>query len=94
MSDLLVNAKKAVMVSGDAYDSWLNSLIESAKLDLHIAGVEYAAVDDLVSTAIITYVRMHFNATGQELDRLQRVYETQKAQLMNATGYTNWGDDA
>ena len=94
MADLLTNTKKAVMVSGDAYDTWLNSLIESAKLDLHIAGVEYAAVDDLVSTAIITYVRMHFNATGAELERLQRVYEMQKAQLMVAHEYTNYGGDS
>jgi hypothetical protein len=91
MADLLTNVKKAVMISGNAYDTWLNSLIESAKLDLRIAGVEYAAVDDLVSTAFITYVRMHFDATGAELERLQRSYEMQKAQLMVARDYTNYG---
>ena len=41
MNDILTKAKTAVMVSGDSYDLWLESLIESAKLDLGIAGVEY-----------------------------------------------------
>lgn len=91
MNDILTKAKMAVMVSGDSYDIWLESLIESAKLDLGIAGVEYPEVDDLVTTAIITYVRMHFNATPSEFDKLRGAYEMQKAQMMNATGYTNWG---
>lgn len=91
MNDILAKAKIAVMVSGNSHDAWLNSLIESAKLDLGIAGVEYPEIDDLVTTAIITYVRMHFNATPAEFDKLRGAYEMQKAQMMNATGYTNWG---
>lgn len=47
--------------------------------------------DELAIRAIITYVRMHFG-TPPDYDRVQESYETQKAQLMHATGYTDWGD--
>lgn len=47
--------------------------------------------DELAIRAIITYVRMHFGSPP-DYDRVQASYETQKAQMMHATGYTDWGD--
>ena len=48
--------------------------------------------DAAVKTAMLTYVRMHFGSPA-DYDRLAASYDTQKGQLMNATGYTTWGDE-
>ena len=45
--------------------------------------------DDLVNRAIFTYVRMHFGSPP-DYDRLKDSYDTQKVQLMHASGYTDY----
>lgn len=92
---MLEDVKLALPLKTDAYDSDLNRLIDAAKLDLGIAGVVLPnPLDALVKQAIITYVRMHFiSMTDSEYSRTKAAYDEQKAQLMMATGYTNWGDD-
>ena len=59
-------------------------------LDLGIAGVETPLDDELINKAVMTYVRMSFG-NPPNYDRLKESYDEQKAQLMNATGYTDWG---
>ncbi len=89
---MLDKVKLALRLSTDKYDSELNDLIDGAKLDLGIAGVEVPAeLDALVTKAIITYCKMSFGLP-EDYDRLKRSYDEQKAQMSNATGYTNWGD--
>lgn len=46
--------------------------------------------DPLAQRAIITYVRMMFGSPG-DYDKVRESYDLQKAQLMHATGYTDWG---
>ena len=92
---LLDTCKKALRVTTTSYDDEISNYIESAKLDLGIAGVESAVVstttpDSLVTTAIMTYVRMKFGAPDN-YDELKDSYDEQKAQLQTATGYTDWG---
>lgn len=89
---LLDTCKTALRVTTDAYDSEINSYIDAAKLDLGIAGVITATPDALLEKAVITYVRMSFGAPAN-YDKLKAAYDEQKAQLMNATGYTDWGAD-
>lgn len=90
---LLDNCKTAMRVTTDAYDYEIEEYIEAAKLDLGIAGVEVPESEDaLVNKAVMTYVRMSFGAPSN-YDKLKAAYDEQKAQLMNATGYTNWGAD-
>ena len=86
---ILDSCKMALRVTTTAYDTEISEYIEAAKKDLGIAGVEYATPDSLVNKAIMTYVRMSFGAPAN-YDRLKASYDEQKAQLMNATGYTNW----
>lgn len=87
---LLDNCKIAIRVSTTAYDSEIQEYIESAKLDLGIAGVEVPeGADALVNKAIMTYVKMSFGAPAN-YDKLKASYDEQKAQLMTATGYTDW----
>lgn len=89
---MLDKVKMALRIITTAYDAELTDLIEAAKLDLGIAGVILPeTLDALVSKAIITYCKMSFGLP-EDYDRLKRSYDEQKAQLSNATGYTDWGD--
>ena len=86
---MLDKVKLALRITTDAFDTELTDLIEAAKLDLGIAGVVLAEEDAVVTRAIITYCKMSFGLP-EDYDRLKRSYDEQKAQLSNATGYTDW----
>lgn len=87
---MLDKVKIALRISTNAFDSELTDLIAAAKQDLGIAGVEIPdAIDEIVTRAIITYCKMSFGLP-EDYDRLKRAYDEQKAQLSNATGYTDW----
>ena len=89
---MLEKVKLALRITTDAFDSELTDLIEAAKLDLGIAGVDVPGGGDaLVSRAITTYCKIHFGEPD-EYDRLKASYDEQKAQLSMATGYTEWID--
>ena len=82
----------AMRIVTTAYDAEIQQYIDAAKLDLGIAGVEVPqATDALINKAIMTYVRMSFGAPSN-YDKLKASYDEQKAQMMMATGYTDWGD--
>lgn len=87
---MLKKVKMALRITTDAFDDELTELIEAAKADLGIAGVVVPGeLDAIVSKAIITYCKMSFGLP-EDYDQLKRSYDEQKAQLSNATGYTNW----
>ena len=93
MAEALALVKLRLLITTDAFDSVLTSLMNAALLDLGIAGVngENAIIsNDLVLTAVTTYVQMMFNAEPNEYDRLKKSYDEQKAQMSMATGYTIW----
>ena len=88
----LDKVKMGLRISTTAYDEELSDLINAAKIDLGIAGVTVSStLDEIVTRAIITYCKMSFGLP-EDYDRLKRSYDEQKAQLVTATGYTNWGD--
>ncbi len=106
---MLSEARKALRISTTAYDSEIVGLIRAGYADLQIAGVRLPGgvdftedngvfldtsdlEDPLAQRAIITYVRMMFGSPG-DYDKVRESYENQKAQLMHATGYTDWGGD-
>lgn len=87
---MLDKVKMALRITTTAYDAELTDLIESAKLDMSIAGVVLPpTIDALVTKAIITYCKMSFGIP-EDYDRLKASYDEQKAQLATATGYTEW----
>jgi len=99
---MLEKVKMALRISTDAFDDELKDLIIAAAQDLGIAGVKLEEQPDpdesdpgeddpIVTRAIITYCKMSFGLP-EDYDRLKRSYDEQKAQLSNATGYTDWGD--
>ena len=92
-STILPLIKQSERVSTTAFDSiQLDHLIKAAQLDLGIAGVEIPTTyDELVAQAVATYCLMNFGIVD-DYERLKKSYDEQKAQLVTATGYTNWGD--
>lgn len=73
-----------------AFDAEISELIEAAKLDLGIAGVDVDDVDDpLITMAIKTYCKLHFGETD-EYEHLKAAYDEQKAQLQMSSNYTNF----
>lgn len=87
---LLDKAKMAMRITTNAYDDEITDLIEAAKTDLGIAGVELpGTLDPICERAIITYCRVQFGSPDDH-DRLKASYDEQKAQLATATGYTVW----
>ena len=88
----LDKVKMALRISTDKFDAELADLIKAAEADLGIAGVVLpTSLDEICTTAIITYCKFMFGIP-EDADRLKRSYDEQKAQLVTATGYTNWGD--
>lgn len=89
---MLEKVKTALRIGTNAYDDELTNLINSAKLDLGVAGVSLPTeLDAICDTAIITYVKCRFG-DPDNYDRLKAAYDEQKAQLSMATGYTVWTD--
>lgn len=91
---MLEKVKIALRITTTAYDTELTSLINAALKDMGIAGVnsfESTTTDQLIITAVTTYVKMNFG-TVSDYDRLKASYDEQKAQLVTATGYTTWSD--
>ena len=90
MIDKVRNALRISVADNTAMNEELQDLIDAAKLDLGVAGVVVPqTIDTLVQKAIITYCKMSFGLP-EDYDRLKRSYDEQKAQLSNATGYTDW----
>lgn len=88
---MLEEVKMALRIKTDAYNDELTGLIQAAQLDMGIAGVVVPEeLDAIVKRAIITYCKLSFGLP-EDYDRLKASYDEQKAQLSNATGYTNWG---
>lgn len=90
---MLEKVKLALRVVTSAFDDELTDMIAAARYDLGIAGVVIPEeMTELVTRAIITYCKMNFGIP-EDYDRLKRSYDEQKAQMSNATGYTDWGEE-
>ena len=89
----LEKVKLALRITASVFYAELTGLIDAAIEDLMLAGVQadLKRDDPLVERAVITYCKANFGEADQ-YDRLKAAYDEQKAQLMSATGYTDWGD--
>lgn len=91
---MLDKVKAALRITTTAMDDELADLIASALADLGLVGIQDSVLvadscPALVRTAVITYCKMRFGLP-EDYDRLKASYDEQKAQLITATGYTDW----
>ena len=90
--ELIEKARMALRIKTESFDEQINDLLDSALIDMHIAGVEIPeTITPIVETAAITYVAVHFGEPDA-YDKLKKSYDEQKAQLATFTGYTDWGN--
>lgn len=97
---MLDRVKLALLITGNDFDSEINTLIDAAAKDLGIAGVDALVIstdttDALIIQAIITYCGYQFEILHGSLERssaFKKSYDEQKAQLSMASGYTIWSD--
>lgn len=91
--EMINKAKLTLRLTKNAYDSQIGDLIDTAFVDMQIAGVEIPEnLTPIVETAALTYVSMKFGEPDK-YDELKKSYDEQKAQLATFTGYTDWGDE-
>lgn len=88
---MLNRVKLALRITTDAFDDEIIGLIKAALLDLGLVGITQMVLtngtnDELIITAVITYVKLHFGEPSDP-DRLKKSYDEQKAQLITASGY-------
>ena len=88
---MLARVKLALRITTTAFDDEITGLIGAALADLGLVGIDASVLgssttDELVITAVTTYVKLHFGEPSDP-DRLKASYDEQKAQLITATGY-------
>lgn len=89
-SELIAAARMAKRITTTAYDTQISALLDTAMLDLGVAGVLVPSTASvLVDQAAITFFLMRFGEPDN-YDKLKASYDEQKAQLATCTGYTDW----
>lgn len=79
---MLDAVKLSLRIRNNALDLELIDLIESAKMDLSIAGVLKVNEDDgLIKRAIILYCKANFGLDNKDSDKYQRSYEILRDRL-------------
>ena len=91
---MLEDVKTALRVSGDDLNLEIQDLIEAAKADLILSGVNESKVvdtDPLIKRAIIVYCKAHFGYDDMA-ERFEQSYISLKQHLTLSTEYTT-GDE-
>ena len=95
---LLIAGKKdleiaGVEIDGDIYITITETTDQQTGETTITVNDASTITDDLVITALITYVGARGNYAGrEERDQLEKSYQLQRTDLANATGYTNFGE--
>lgn len=99
---MLTKVKLALQLSGNIFDTELNDLIQSAVIDLNLAGVNEsdvvttATTNPIVTRAIVAYCVFHFeleHGSLEKAEKLKKAYDEIKAMLGMASGYTVWSQN-
>ena len=84
----LDDVKKQLRVTGSAFDTEIQSLIDSATIDLQESGVlTVDTTDDFIAQAIILYCKGMFGYDNPEAQRFMERYEYDKAKLSTLSKY-------
>lgn len=79
---MLKRVKQSVRIKSNAFDDELSEMIESAKLDLSIAGVQLLNEDDaLIQRAIIIYCKANFGLDNKDSEKYQKAFDNLKERL-------------
>jgi uncharacterized phage protein (predicted DNA packaging) len=85
---MLESVKLALRVTISDFDEEIQGLIDAAKRDLSIAGVDIIDEGDaLIRRAIITYCKANFGYDNPEAERFQQSYDMLKQHLSLSYDY-------
>lgn len=85
---MLESVKRELRVTISDFDEEIQGLIDAAKRDLAIAGVDKIdETDPLIRRAIITYCKANFGYDNPEAERFQQSYDTLKQHLSLSYDY-------
>jgi hypothetical protein len=87
---LIDDVRLNLRITSSAYNTEIEDLILSAKLDLGLSGVTDEAIDTtdaLVKRAIILYCKANFGYNNADADRFQQSYDMLKAHLTLSADY-------
>jgi uncharacterized phage protein (predicted DNA packaging) len=85
---MLESVKLALRVTISDFDEEIQGLIDAAKRDLAIAGVDKInETDPLIRRAIITYCKANFGYDNPEAERFQQSYDMLKQHLSLSYDY-------
>jgi len=87
---MLEKIKPSLRIKSSAFDSEINDLIESAKLDLQISGIDKTKItnsDPLILQAIKLYCKANFGLDNKESDKYQLSYNLLKQSLALCSDY-------
>lgn len=94
---MLDKVKLAWNRTDDTFDSEITELIDSAELDLGIAGVVLPeTLTAIAERAVTLYCLTHLeleHGDPNKADKFKIAYDENKAQLSMATGYTTWSNE-
>lgn len=94
---MLQDVKMSLRVNENDLDNEIEDLIEAAKADLILSGINKDKVketDPLIKRAIIVYCKAHFGYEDPKLaERFEQSYESLKAHLALSVDYTTAGDE-
>lgn len=79
---MLEEVKLSLRIKSDAFNIEISEMIEAAKLDLSISGVEKINEDDpLIQQAIKTYCKANFGLDNKDSEKYQKSYNMLKEHL-------------
>jgi uncharacterized phage protein (predicted DNA packaging) len=85
---MLESVKLALRVTVSDFDEEIQDLIDAAKRDLEIVGVDIIdEKDPLIRRAIITYCKANFGYDNPEAERFQQSYDMLKQHLSLSYDY-------
>jgi uncharacterized phage protein (predicted DNA packaging) len=92
---MLESVKLALRITVSELDEEIQGLIDAAKRDLAISGVDIIdETDPLIRRAIITYCKANFGYDNPEAERFQQSYDMLKQHLSLSYDYRTVDDVA
>lgn len=88
---MLSKIKSSLRVDGIDFDGEIQDLIDAAKADLILSGVDESKVKDadpIIIRAVTVYCKSNFTSDDKEAERYQKSYDMLKSHMTLCTEYT------
>lgn len=84
---MLEKVKQALRIKSATFNEEIEDLIEAAKLDLEVSGINVTIDDKLVQRAVVVYCKANFGLENNDSEKFTKAYEHIKTLLGLAGKY-------